>query len=66
MLSRTALTAGVTDALDPDVVVAITVAVDGCYYALLEHGLTCGWAAEAVPPPHLWFPAMTAAPGEFF
>jgi hypothetical protein len=49
------------DILDPDVVVAATAALDGCFYALLEHSLTCGWAAPGVPPPHLWFPAMAAA-----
>ena len=48
-------------ALDPDTVVAVTAALDGCYYALLEHSLTCGWTASSVPAPHLWFPAMTAA-----
>ena len=52
--------AAATDALDPDAVVAVTAALDGCYYALLEHGLTCAWDAAVVPPPHLWFPAMTA------
>ena len=61
----TADAAAATGALDPDAVVAVTAALDGCYYALLEHSLSCGWAAAAVPPLHLWFPAMTAAhPGE--
>ena len=51
--------------LDPDVAVAATAAMDNCFYALLEHSLTCGWAAPGVPPPHLWFPAMAAAhPGK--
>jgi len=64
---RTAEAATPTDALDPDTVVAVTAALDGCYYALLEHGLMCGWDAVVVPPPHLWFPAMTAAhPGELY
>jgi len=36
-------------------------ALDGAYYALLEHALCCGWAAPAVPPPHAWFPAFAAA-----
>ncbi len=64
---KTGEAAAATDALDPDAVVAVTAALDGCYYALLEHGLTCGWDAGAVPPPHLWFPAMTAAhPGELY
>ena len=39
----------------------VTAALDGAYYALLEHALCCGWAAPAVPPPHAWFPAFTAA-----
>ncbi len=39
----------------------VAAALDGAYYALLEHALCCGWAAPAVPPPHAWFPAFAAA-----
>lgn len=37
------------------------VALDGAYYAAVEHFLTCGWAAPAPPPPHHFFPAIAAA-----
>ena len=37
------------DALDPDTVVDVTAALDGCYYALLEHSLTCGWVSSWSP-----------------
>lgn len=47
--------------LPPEAVIHVASALDGCYYALLDHFLTCGWAAPAVPPPHAYFPAITAS-----
>lgn len=47
--------------MSAEAVVHVAASLDGCYYALLEHFLTCGWEAPAVPPPHDYFPAITAA-----
>ena len=47
--------------LPPQAVVHVATSLDSCYYALLEHFLTCEWAAPAVPPPHDYFPAITAS-----
>ena len=47
--------------LNPEAAVLAVAALDGAYHALLEHSLTCGWSTPVVPPPHVWFPAMTAA-----
>ena len=51
--------------LSPSAAVMTTAALDSCYHALLEHSLSCSWGAPLVPPPHRWFPGMTAAhPGQ--
>ena len=34
--------------------------LDSAYFVLLDHSLTCGWAAPPVPPPHDYFPAVAA------
>lgn len=47
--------------LSAEAVIHTAVALDGAYYALLEHFLTCSWAAPAVHPPHVYFPALAAA-----
>ena len=47
----------------PDCVQAIVFTcanLDSAYFVLLDHFLTCGWAAPPVPPPHEYFPALAA------
>lgn len=44
-----------------DAVIHLATAIDGAYYAILEHFLTCSWAAPAVQPPHVYFPELAAA-----
>jgi len=34
--------------------------LDSAYFVLLDHSLTCRWAAPPVPPPHAYFPAIAS------
>lgn len=46
--------------------VLVIASLDAAYYALLEHHLSCGRETHAVPPPHVYLPAIVAAnPGWF-
>lgn len=48
------------------VTVFVCANLDSAYFVLLDHFLTCGWAAPPVPPPHEYFPAIAAMhPGPF-
>ncbi|BDA49847.1 hypothetical protein COCOBI_14-4670 [Coccomyxa sp. Obi] len=41
--------------------VLVIASLDAAYYALLEHHLSCGHETPAVPPPHVYLPAIVAA-----
>ncbi|CAL8464285.1 g3820 [Coccomyxa elongata] len=41
--------------------VLVIASLDAAYYALLEHHLSCGHETHAVPPPHVYLPAIIAA-----
>lgn len=49
----------------PAEAVQLAASLDGMYYLLLEHHLSTRGGSPAVPPPHLYFPAVAAAhPGQ--
>ncbi len=45
---------------DMQAVVFTCANLDSAYFVLLDHFLTCGWAAPPIPPPHDYFPAIAA------
>ena len=60
------LASGGRERLLPAEAVQLLSSLDGMYYMLLEHHLSTGGGSPAVPPPHIYFPAVTAAhPGQW-
>lgn len=49
--------------LTASAIIHVAVALDGAYYALLEHYFTCSWAAPPVQLPHFYFPEIAAHSG---
>ena len=45
----------------PQAVVFVCANLDSAYFVLLDHFLTCRWAAPPVPPPHDYFAAIVAS-----